>query len=199
MKKVKKLGLTILITILTLFLISSAVELIDNKINGEMYSKIDTFIHSLYMINNSPEMAYFANQAILHPSQNRKKNLRAEKDYQYVIKKMQGIEIPNNLPEKRKKLLVEIKKDFMSMAQDSYKQLKIQEDVKINKDEKAHLVTVYGCNILKTGYYLTPKVSDAKVRNNIKSRYKNSIGKVYITLTKVQFEKSCRNLTGKEN
>lgn len=198
MKRIKQTAVTLLIIIFALFVISYVIEVIDNKKNGEMYSKIDNFIHSLIQINKSPESTFCANQAILRPNKDSKKILQAEKDCQYTIKKMGELKIPEKIPVKRKKLLIKIKKDFINMQQDCYQIIKIQESFNIDKSKQEHSEIVYSNDILRRGYYLAPKISDAKLRNNIKSISKNLTGKIYIKLTKNQFEKSYKNITGKD-
>lgn len=193
MGNTKKIFLITLITIFSIWFISYSIELIDNKINGEMYSKIDNFIHSFMQISKSHEATNCAKQAgyylVVDSSKNEmEKLIQTENDCQYTIKKMQEVKIPDKLPMKREKLVIDIKSDFIDLTQGYYQILKIRENDKIDSSKKEHSLNIYGHNILKQGHYLLLKMSDVKVRNNVTSRFKNLIVKIYMALTKKQFD-----------
>jgi len=196
MNKMKK----ILIIVLALFMVLPIVELIDNKKNGEMYINIDNFYNSVNEINHSPEATICAKQSIYTSTKNTNEAIvNAKNTCKYTLEKINRLEVPTQLPQKRKKILEEIKNDTISMYQNCYKMVKLQEKYKNNIDELKSAEKPYFYDNMRKGYYLPIKISNAKVRNNFKSRFKNLKGKFYMTLTKNTYEKNLKILYGKEN
>lgn len=53
MSKTKRIPLIILITIFSIWIVLYSIELIDNKINGEIYKKIDNYFEEITMANKT--------------------------------------------------------------------------------------------------------------------------------------------------
>lgn len=115
MTKVKKVFLIILITILLVFAILYTVELIDKKINGKTYEKIDAFIKQENLIFNQGNAKICAtNSNYIMKSVNNgvaskfKNNLIYDetiKSCNLAIKDYEILEIPTEIPQDKKQLI----------------------------------------------------------------------------------------------
>lgn len=193
MSKTKKIFLTTLIVTLLVLGIFYVIDLIDKKTNEVAYAKIDEFLKTIKDITYISESKYCTQQMLYFEqydyTPDKSTNvIKAKNSCKMMESKIQALEIPNDISEKQKRQLFNIRNDYYDLYEDYYNLINIQQKYKKSDPKNNQLEYPYSKDIMIKTYYLPLKISNVNVSYSLKDRMKNISANIYFLINRKAYE-----------